>query len=193
LSIEILSSRSKVQSWLIHHLRLRIWMNFFMILIDHHFFRDTQKQKNLMIDYESKTKTSRFECSMHHLTDEWRSIWELRSLLCALQWIVEWSSIIRNSFRSCENTHRRRIMWISNRSNLSSHLMSWKSFAESNSSLFRIISQRWLHILDEEIRDIVLSFRLNDEFQKKRCWFWYSYWSRITWILWRWTAYSHLM
>jgi hypothetical protein len=146
-----------------------------MILIDYHSFRDTRERQNLMINYESESKMSRFVCSMHHLNDEWRLTFEVRSLLCALQWIVEWSSTMRHSYRSCESTHRRRVMWISNRRNLSSHLMSWKSFAKSNSSQFRVISQRWLHILDEKIRDIVLSFRLSDESQQRRCWFWYSY------------------
>jgi hypothetical protein len=131
-----------------------------------------------MIDYESKSKTNRFECSMHHLTDEWRLIFELRSLFCALQWIVEWSSTMRHSFRSCKDTHRRWIMWISNHRDLSNYLMSWKSFEKSNSNQFRIISQRWLHILDKEIRDIVLSFRLSDKSQQEWCWFWYSYSSR---------------
>jgi hypothetical protein len=164
-----------------------------MILIDYHFLRDTRERQNLVINYESESKTSRFEYLMHHLADEWCSVFELRSLLCALQWIVEWLSKMRHSFRSCESTHRRRAMWISNRRDLSSHLMSWKSFAESNSNQFRVISQRWLHILDEAIRDIVLSFRLNDESQQKRCWFWYSYSLRTVSILERWIAYSHLM
>jgi hypothetical protein len=146
-----------------------------MILIDYHSLRDTRERQNLMIDYESELKTNRFECLMHHLTDEWRSVFELRSLLCALQWIVEWLSTMRHSFRLCDDTHRRRTMWISNRRNLSSHLMPWKSFEELNSNQFQIISQRWLHILDDEIRDIVLSFQLSDELRQRRCWLWYSY------------------
>ncbi len=154
-----------------------------MILIDYHSLRDTRRRQNLVINYESRSKTNRFECLMHHLVDEWRLAFELRSLFCALQWIVEWLSTMKHSFRSCENTHRRRIMWISSRRNLSSHLMSWKSFAESNSSQFRVISQRWLHIIDEEIRDIVLSFRLSDELRQRRCWLWYSYLLRTAWIL----------
>jgi hypothetical protein len=41
-----------------------------MISINHHFSRDTREQKNLMINYESESRTSRFECLMHHLADE---------------------------------------------------------------------------------------------------------------------------
>jgi hypothetical protein len=92
-----------------------------MILIHYHFSRDTQKRQNWMINYESKSKTNRFECSMHHLINEWRSVFELRSLLCALKWIVEWSSMMKHLFRSCENTHRRRVLWKSNRRNLLNH------------------------------------------------------------------------
>jgi hypothetical protein len=60
-----------------------------MILIDYHFLLDTRERQNLMIDYESESKTNRFECLMHHLTDEQRSIFELRSSLFALQLIAE--------------------------------------------------------------------------------------------------------
>jgi hypothetical protein len=118
-----------------------------MILTDYHFFRDTREDWNLVIDYESKSKTSRFECSMHHSVDKWRRIFEFRSLSCASQLIVEWLSMKKHSFRSCEKTRRRRAMWISIRRDLSSHLMSWRSSAESISNRFQTFSQRWLHIV----------------------------------------------
>jgi hypothetical protein len=99
----------------------------------------------------------------------------------------------RYSFRSCENMHRTQTMWISNRRNLSSHSMFWKSFAESNSNRFQKFSQQWLHILDEEIRDIVRSYQLNDESQQRRSWHWYSYWLHTIWIFEQYIVYSHLM
>jgi hypothetical protein len=41
-----------------------------MILIDYHFFRDTRERKNLVINYESESRTSRFEYLVHHSADE---------------------------------------------------------------------------------------------------------------------------
>ncbi len=163
-----------------------------MILIDYHFFRDTQKRQNLTIKHESKSRMNRYEYLMHHLFDEQRSIFELHSLSCALQWIAELLSMKKHSFRSCEDTLRKRAMWVSIHWVQRSHSMLWMSFAMSNSSRCLKFSRWWWHTFYEANRDIVQSYQLNDVSQSILYLFWRSCWMHIAWTFERWIACSHL-
>jgi hypothetical protein len=154
-----------------------------MTLIDYHFFRDTQERQNLMIRHESESRMSRFEYSVHHSFDEQRSIFELHSLSWALQWIVELLSMKEHSFRSCEDTLRKRAMSISIDRIRLSRSMLWMSFATSNSSRCLKFSQWWLHTFYEANRDIFQSCQLSDVFQLIRYLFWFSCWMHTAWIL----------
>jgi hypothetical protein len=163
-----------------------------MILIDYYSFRDIQERQNLMIEHESESRTNRFECLVHHSFDEQQSIFELHSWSCALRRIVELLSMKEHSSRSCENTLRKRAMWISIHWVQRSHSMRWMSFAMSSSNRCLKFSRWWLHTLYEANRDIVRSYQLNDVSQSILYLFWCSCWMHTAWILERWIACSHL-